>query len=222
MTDLSSITGQATSTGVTSGLTDSNAVDDAKTQFLTLLIAQLQNQDPMSPMDTDQMTAQMMSMGQLEQLFNLNENVTNLVNVSSTSQIANFSSMVGKSALSKGNTFQISGADNGTITFKLNEVPETTLIRVFDKYGNIAREFNHDVQISGLQEVPFDGLGLKGNELEDGYYTYTVEALNKEGSLVSTQTYSTGVISSIRLENGSPIFQMGNNDVSASDIEKIF
>lgn len=222
--DLSQITGQtsAAATTTSSAATGGQSVDDVKTQFLTLLVTQLQNQDPMSPMDTDQMTAQMMSMGQLEQLFNLNESVTGLVNVSNTSQIANFSSMVGKSALSKGDVFQINGLDNGTINFKLSEVPKSTHIRVFNKFGNIAGEFDQDVQAPGLQEVAFSGKGLNNQDLEDGYYTFTVEAVDAAGEPLAVETYSKGIISSIRLDNGTPIFQMGNNDVSATDIEKVF
>lgn len=201
---------------------DATAVDEARTQFLTLLLAQLQYQDPMSPMDTDQMTAQMMSLGQLEQLFNLNEGVDKLVDLTSTSQIASFSGMVGKEALSQGNVLQVDGDKKGSIFFKLDQIPRETTIRIFDQFGSQVNSFPHQVNNVGLQEIAFNGQNLNQDPLPDGYYTYTVEPLTNSGDLIPTTTYAAGKISSIRVESGVPVFEMGGNDIAVSDIERIF
>ena len=197
-------------------------IDQTKTQFLQLLLAQLQNQDPLSPADTDQMSAQMMSLGQLEQLFDLNKNIQGLVSMQSSTQLAAYSSMVGKSALAKGSTIQISGENKGNIGFALAQVPKSTLIRVFDQNGNVVKEMTPVIEYPGMNTIAFDGLDAKGQPLPDGYYGFTVEALDDSGKAVPAVPYAEGKISSIRLESGVPIFQMGNQDVGLADIERIY
>lgn len=204
------------------GLTNSQSIDQTKTQFLQLLIAQLKNQDPLSPADTDQMTSQMMSLGQLEQLFDLNKGMTSLVNTQSSTAIATYSSMVGRQALSKGNVFQISADDKGSFNFNINEIPQTATVRVFDQYNNLVREAPVTIQGIGLQAIDFDGLDARSNQLPDGYYTYAVNALDKDGNGVMVDPYSLGTISSIKVTNGQPTFQLGNNDLGMEDIQRIF
>ncbi|MCP5464772.1 MAG: hypothetical protein H7A33_07100 [Deltaproteobacteria bacterium] len=199
-----------------------SSVDQTKTQFLQLLLAQLQHQDPLSPADTDQMTAQMMALGQLEQLFDMNEKMESLVGLESNQTISNYSSLIGKKALSSGNVFEISDTDKGTINYAVAQLPEDTTIRVFDKFGNLVRQMKPTLDLPGYQEMKFDGKDNKGVDLASGYYTFTVQPLDAEGVLINNATYSQGTISAVRLESGQPILQMGTNDVSMADIEKIF
>ncbi len=204
------------------GITDAANIDKTKSQFLQLLITQLKHQDPLSPADTDQMTAQMMSLGQLEQLFDLNQNMSGLLNVQSSSMIATFSSMVGKKALSQGDTMEINDAEKGTFFFSVPSVPKDTKLRVFDQYKNLVRELNVAVTTPGFQEIQFDGFDKNGAPLEKGYYKYTVEPVNDDGEPITASTFSLGTISSIRIEDGKPVFLMGNSDIPIEDIQRVF
>lgn len=202
-----------------SGISD---VEKTKNQFLQLLITQLKYQDPLSPADSSQFTAQMMSMGQLEQLFDLNQNMASLAASQQGSMIAQYAGMVGKQALASGNLFQVDGTNRGSMQFKIDKIPASTAVNVFDGYGNLVRQFNINVTQTGEQVVYFDGKNSQGNDLADGYYSFQVQALAPTGEGIPTTTYSTGAISSIRLDNGSPVFQMGDNDLGLIDIYKIY
>lgn len=213
--------------GTTSSLSEKNqsmqkSVQETKDQFLQLLITQLQNQDPLSPSDADQFTAQMMQMGQLEQLMTLNTGMETLTNAQSGSMIASYSNMVGKSTLASGNLFELDSAGAGKMTFQLNQTPKDVKVKVFDANGNYVRAIDTGISVSGEHTVNFDGLNNKGEPLPEGYYSYTVEAVDSEGNPFAASTYSTGRISSIRLENGLPIFQMGSNDLNLGDIKKVY
>ncbi|OVE81291.1 hypothetical protein BVY03_04210 [bacterium K02(2017)] len=216
-TNVSSIAGGS---GIAQGITDSKDIENTKMQFLTLLLAQLKNQDPLSPADTDQMTQQMMSLGQLEQLFDLNKNVEGLTNITSSSQLATYSNMVGKNALANGNGFEINGEDKGSFNFALNHVPNSSIIRVFDQHSNLVGEVNPNINNSGYQQLPFNGIGINNQPLDDGYYSYTVEALNDAGDAIPVQTYSIGTISSVRLEGGVPVIAVGKEEVGLTDIHR--
>ncbi len=194
------------------GITDAANIDKTKSQFLQLLITQLKHQ----------MTAQMMSLGQLEQLFDLNQNMSGLLNVQSSSMIATFSSMVGKKALSQGDTMEINDAEKGTFFFSVPSVPKDTKLRVFDQYKNLVRELNVAVTTPGFQEIQFDGFDKNGAPLEKGYYKYTVEPVNDDGEPITASTFSLGTISSIRIEDGKPVFLMGNSDIPIEDIQRVF
>lgn len=199
-----------------------NSVEQTKEQFLQMLITQLQYQDPFSPADSSQFTQQMMQMGQLEQLLNLNEGVQSMASAQQGALISQYSDIVGKSVVATGNQMQISGADKGVMTFSLPSTPSDVRINVFDSYGNMVRDFSPGVSVSGNHSVKFDGKNSQGQDLADGYYTFTVDALDQNSDTIVASTFSTGQISSIRLEKGTPVFQMGGKDVSVTDIQKIF
>lgn len=213
----------ATNTPATTqtGLTGSKTLDDTKMQFLNLLFAQLKNQDPLSPADTDQFSAQIMQMGQLEQLFNLNESMSSLATSQQGSMIASYSNMVGKQTVATGNIFEL-GATGGQILFGLNQIPENTKVRIFDQYNNLVTTLEPAILSSGTQQIDYDGLDYAGHPLPSGYYTFTIDATDADAKVIPVTTYSTGTISSIRLENGSPVFQLGNNDLRISDIQKVY
>lgn len=203
-------------------MTAGKSVQDQKNQFLQMLITQLKNQDPLSPMDTTQFTNQMMMMGQLEQLFNLNTSVGSMAASQQGTLISQYSGLVGKDVLAEGNQFQISDAGKGSMEFSLPGTPADVEVNVFDSYGNLVRDFNPEVSTSGDHTVPFDGKDSQDQDLPQGYYTYTVNAVDHAGDPIMATTYSVGKISSIRLDSGTPIFQMGNKDVGISNIKQIF
>lgn len=211
----------ATSTSSTAS-TSKSSVDSTKDQFLNLLIAQLKNQDPLSPADSSQFTAQMMQMGQLEQLFNLNETMQSAYELQQGGQIAQYSSLVGRNVLATGNQFQISGSNRGSINFSVSGTPTNTTVNVFDSYGNLVRQFDAEQVRNGDNSIAFDGLNNAGETLPNGYYSFFVDARDGEENAISSTTYSVGQISGLRIENGSPIFQMGNQDLGNSDIQRIF
>lgn len=204
------------------GLTDGGSIDQTKSQFLQLLLTQLQHQDPLSPADTDQMTGQMMSLGQLEQLFDINEKMGSMVNLQSGTMLAQYSGMVGHKALAQGNVMQVDDVDKGQFNFYLPKMPVSSQLRVFDQFNNLVREIDFRPNSVGMQTMPFDGLNKNGTALPNGYYKFLVNALDAEGNGISVETFSQGQISSIRLEGGQPIFQMGSNDVKISEIEKVY
>jgi flagellar basal-body rod modification protein FlgD len=220
MNEISSI-GSYSNPTESSQIGKKSSVEDTKMQFLQLLLAQIKHQDPMSPTDTDQFTAQMMQMGQLEQLFNLNETMGNLVSAQQGSMIAGYSQMVGKTALATGNVFEL-GTAGGQMQFSVESIPHTSQVRVFDKFNNLVRTFDTTIMNSGGQLVSFDGKDSKGNQLNPGYYTFSVEAKDHDANTIPVTTFSTGRISSVRLQNGQPIFQLGENDLAIQEIQKVF
>lgn len=197
-------------------------IGEQKTQFLRMLIEQLKHQDPMNPQDASQFTQHMMQMGQMEQLMNLNTSMTQMAAAQQGAMISQYSSIVGKDVLTSGNNFQISETNSGEMRFNLPSNPQAIEINVFDQYGNLVRSFDPSIMVSGDHTVQFDGKNSKGEDLPAGYYSYTVDALDHESEPIQTKTYSKGQISSIRLENGNPIFQMGENKINLSDIKEIY
>lgn len=218
--DATSFTTTTTSAS-SSSLTGSD-VEETKQQFLQMLITQLQNQDPLSPMDANQFSQQMISLGQLEQLLDLNTNVANMAAAQQGALVSQYSDIVGRDVLALGNQFQVSSSNPGIIQFSLASTPQDVTVNVFDSYGNLVRDFTPGITTSGTHTIAFDGLDNQGAALAYDYYTYTVDAVDAEATPITTTTYSEGQISSIGLDNGTPTFQMGSVDVALTDIQKIF
>ena len=221
--DPSSLSGVATTDDFQTSSTTGSSTFEDKEQFLQLVLTQLQHQDPLEPADTNQFANQMMQMGSLEQLMNLNTNMETLAAAQQGSMISQYSGIVGKSVFATGNVFEHSAAEGGTLQFKVSSTPETVKVHVFDQFDNLVRTIdNTGITASGTHTINFDGLDNQGQPLTDGYYKYTVEANDSDDNPITTTTYSSGRVSSIRLEGGTPIFQMGNEDVPVENIEKIF
>lgn len=197
-------------------------MEDQKNQFLQLLITQLKNQDPFAPADSTQFAQQMMQMGQLEQLMNLNSSVDRLATAQQGALISQYSGLVGKSILASGSTFEQVGSQTAKISFDVPATPKGVEISIFDQFGNLKRTIDTGITASGGYTVMYDGKDSAGKTLPDGFYNFTVGAIDLDDNPILTQTYSSGRISSMSLDNGLPVFQMGRSNIGLSDIQKIF
>lgn len=196
--------------------------DETKNQFLQMLITQLKNQDPFAPQDSTQFAQQMMQMGQLEQLMTLNSSVDGLVAAQQGGLISQYSGMVGKGVMARGSTFELIQGQPAEIKFEIPEVPKSVTVNVFDLAGKLVRQMDTGITEMGGYTLTYDGQDKSGQPLPGGYYNYTVVAMDHDDNPITANTYSTGRISSVRLSNGSPVFQMGNRDMGMEEIERIF
>jgi flagellar basal-body rod modification protein FlgD len=199
------ITG-TTSTTTTTGTTPNTSAQNpapggemGKDQFLKLLIAQLQNQDPMNPMQGDQMASQLAQFSSLEQLQQINANLTAqqtasgslLGAVQSTSAIG----AIGHVVTAIGNQIQVGGADAATtVEATLATNASKTTLHIYDSAGTEVATAPLGESSSGMQTF---NLGKLTDGLEPGTYTYKIDAVDGDGKAVSVQTYTTARIDGV-------------------------
>jgi len=179
--------------------------------FLTLLTTQLQNQDPLSPMDSSQFTQQLVEFSQVEQQINTNDNLKSLISLSQNQSNAFAMNFLGKSVvLSNGEASLTGGAANWT--YGLNSASSATQLSVTNSAGKVVYTAPGETA-SGVHEFVWNGTDSNGNQLPDGAYTLSVSTTNSDGSSVTTSVASKGTVSGIDFSGSVPQLVIGSIEI---------
>jgi flagellar basal-body rod modification protein FlgD len=187
--------------------------------FLHLLTTQLQNQDPTSPMDTNQFTQQLVEFSQVEQQISTNSNLKTLIGLAqgrSTSDAVNY---LGKTVvLTNGKSLLSNGAANWTYALDANTA--TTTLTVSNENGKVVY-VGQGEKGSGAHKFAWNGQDNAGNTLPDGTYKLTVTATAADGSPIGSKIASTGTVSQIDLTGSVPQLMIGSMEFPMSDVSAV-
>ncbi|HEY4987637.1 MAG TPA: flagellar hook capping FlgD N-terminal domain-containing protein [Bradyrhizobium sp.] len=187
--------------------------------FLTLLTTQLQNQDPLSPMDSNQFTQQLVEFSQVEQQINTNTNLQSLINQGTSAAGTNAVSYLGKAVtVTNGNAPLVGGT--AAWTYNLGTASTQTTLTVTDANGNVVYSAPGQTT-AGNNAFTWNGQNAQGTQLPDGVYKLSVAATASDGSAVQTTVASTGIVSELDMSSGSPQLMIGPMEVSVSDISGV-
>ena len=189
--------------------------------FLKLLVAQLQHQDPLSPLENTEFTAQMAQFSSLEELYNINDNLKNLELYEASINNAQAVSFIGKEVEAIGNTIQIRNETPDDLRYDLMGDAAAVYIDIYDSDGYPVRQVEKGSQSSGSYSESWDGRDDDGNTLPDGTYSYTVSAGGPEGSAVIVNSYVTGKVTEVVFNDGNVSLMVGGQGVGISDVIKI-
>ncbi|GMT41670.1 MAG: basal-body rod modification protein FlgD [bacterium] len=199
--------------------TGSNAM--GKEEFLTLLLAQLKNQDPLSPMENTEFTAQMAQFSSLEQLFNVNDNLMDLRQINTSLNNTQALTLIGREVEVAGNSVRITDGVASSISFSLADDAANVSIRITNEAGEAVRTIEQGSAESGPHRIEWDGLSSDGGVLPDGVYSYAIDAVDASGGSINAQTYMTGVVDAISIEDGIIYVHIGDIRVTVSEITRV-
>lgn len=188
---------QAQSTATESNTKAKKSTDImGKEDFLTLLVAQLKNQDPLNPDEPTEFTAQLAQFSSLEQLTNLNESMENMVTSNANSDRFATLQTIGKNVVYQDSSFSYSGQDGAQIGYRLDgEASEVQLS--IKRNGSIIKVLNGTELSKGNHMLTWDGLTESGTAADRGDYTVSVSVKTAEGNSVAVspliQSEVTGV-----------------------------
>ncbi len=209
----------ATATG--SGSASANAAAMGKDQFLTLLVAQLKNQDPTNPVDNSEFTSQMAQFSSLEQLMGINDSMglmTNAVNSSNTAQAIN---LIGKEVTAQGQNVYVKGGKGAEISFDLADTASSAKVIIEDAQGNVVKTIDKGSLPAGKNSLKWDAVTDDGSVLPDGLYTYSVLASDAGGELMDVSTYTRGIATGVSYDGGVAYVTVGNQKYMLSEIVEV-
>tara|TARA_B100001093_G_scaffold262807_1_gene251268 strand:- start:41 stop:694 length:654 start_codon:yes stop_codon:yes gene_type:complete len=191
-----------------------------KEGFLKLLIAQLSNQDPMQPQDSEKYVQQFTQFSNLEQLMNLNKGVDQL----SIGQLSNNTQeairFVGRTVVAKGNSLHWDESGIAPVKYSVPQDAESAVATIYDANGEVVRTVTVNSE-AGLHQFQWDGTDEDGRMLEPGEYSVNVQAIDVDENEVPIDTYVRGQVDGIRFDNGYPELLVGGRRLRMSDITEV-
>jgi flagellar basal-body rod modification protein FlgD len=197
-TNGSTSNGSSTSSG-----TAANGVTLGGTDFLTLMLAQLKNQDPTSPVDSNEFLSQLASLSEVQGITQLNTSFTSLSNSLISSQALQASSLLGHQVLATSSTGTLSTA-GATLTGAVN-VPQTTsnvTLNISNGAGVLVASLNLGAQSAGLTNFSWNGQTSGGTAAPAGTYTLSAQVAGV-ASGTAVPTLVGGTVDSVTMGAGT-------------------
>lgn len=195
--------------------------EEIKTDFLTLLVSQIQNQDPLNPQDPSEFTAQLTQFSSLEQLINIGQSISEQSQLQIASLATSAASFIGKYAQVAGDKFELSAGTAGKTEYQLSRASSSTSISIYNESGALVRTVELGPVSEGSHDFTWDGLSDAGDPAPDGTYRFEVSALDSGGNDISTITFSFGVVDGVRFDQGLVLLQIAGEEYTLSDLMKI-
>ena len=187
--------------------------------FLSLLTTQLQNQNPLSPLDTNQFTQQLVEFAGVEQQLKTNDSLATLVTLQQTTQNSQALEYVGKTAVVSGNTTALS---NGSATWELNVPSNATLnITIANSTGQTVYSGTYTASAGNNQPFNWNGSNSDGTTSPDGLYTMTATAKDSNGNNVAITTEVGGTVSSVDLTQSPPLLSINGSQYTLSQVKAV-
>ncbi len=189
--------------------------------FLQLLTTQLQNQNPLDPLDTNQFTQQLVEFASVEQQINENTNLQTLISMQQTNEATSALQLVGSTVTVGGNSAALSNATNSAATWSLTTTtPATATVTVTSAAGTTAYSGTMSLN-AGTQTFTWNGQGSNGQTWPDGTYKLSVTATGANGQAVSVSTQVQGVVSGVNLTSTPPTLTVNGQSVQISQVTSI-
>jgi flagellar basal-body rod modification protein FlgD len=206
------------SAAATSALASSQIAGNFQS-FLTLLTTQLQNQNPLDPLDTNQFTQQLVEFAGVQQQLNTNDSLATLVSLQQTAQSTQALGFVGKTAVVNGNTAALT---NSTATWQLSVPTASTVsISIASSTGQTVFTGNYAAVAGNNQPFTWNGQGSDGTQLPDGNYTMTATAKDASNNTVAITTQIQGVVTSVDLTQSPPLLSIDGQTYTVNQIQSI-
>jgi Flagellar hook capping protein len=213
-----------------------SAAQETEDRFLKLLIAQMQNQDPLNPMENAEVTSQMAQLSTVTGITQLNETLSSLMASLSSNQTLEAAAMIGHGVLVSGDSMVLSKADDienedGSTTtgqslaifgVDMESSATNVTVNIYNEKGALIKTMNIGAADAGVIPVSWDGSTNDGDTALPGKYTFTVEA-KSGGESVKANPLAFGEVLSVTkgADNSVLLNVLTVGSVKLSDIRQI-
>ena len=219
---LSSLGG--TSSTQTGSSTSSVSGSDNEQRFLKLLVTQLNNQDPLNPMQNAELTSQLAQMSTVSGIEKLNSTLSGLVSQSGSNQVLQAASLIGYNVLSPGDQIATSapkeGEDPAPVPFAV-QLPGTAgdvQVKIVDASGRAVRTIDVGSLPEGVNAVTWDGKADDGSVVPAGNYRFTVVASN-DGTKVDATALTFAQVAAVKQGANGVMLELANGrSISLDDV----
>ena len=190
-------------------------------RFLTLLVAQMKNQDPLNPLDNAEVTSQMAQLSTVQGIENMNATLEALAASMGVNQMAQAANLIGSAVLVPGDRISPAELEN-LMGFELARPADKVTVDIFDAAGNAVRSLELGSRDDGVNLLAWDGLTGNGAAAPEGAYTFRVNAI-QGGEQVDSTALHLGLVNSVSQNSQGVQLNLADNEsVTYADIRQIF
>jgi flagellar basal-body rod modification protein FlgD len=204
----------ASTASSSSGKTSLSSLTSNFSDFLSLLMTQLQNQDPTSPMDTNTFTSQLVQYASVEQQINTNSSLTSLIEATQSNSMLNSGAIVGKQAQVSSDHVSLQDG-KGVVGFN-TPTAQRVSIGIYSDAGVKLSETSMN-STAGDNTWTWDGTSSSGATLKDG--SYKVVVADSSGTALSTTT--TGTVTGMQRSGSTVSVNLGSLNAAIGNVQSV-
>ena len=192
-----------------------------KDDFMTLLLVELQNQDPTEPMDSEKILSQTSQLATLEASENTNKALSDLAASMSSSQQFSTISAIGKTADLGSNALTLDKGTSSTFEIYFPDDINNGTVQILDVNGNTIKTLDVGTNPKGVYEFTWDGTNAIGGAVDSGIYYATASYTNPEGDALNTRL-GAYPIESVRFDSGETYLKLGSSYVPLANVKEVY
>lgn len=209
----------ATTTSAADAMKKSTGMN--KDDFLKLFVTQLQNQDPLNPQDGTQFIGQLAQLTQVEQAYNTNSNLQNLLGQASNSATLAAVSLIGKEVEAPGNQVGLQSGSPAQVNFNLTGAADQVTVSIKDASGVVVKTISAGAKGAGAVNVAWDGTNNSGGQAAPGAYTFSVSAQTASGATVASTSVIKGKVDGVDMSAATPVLSIGNVKLDLTEVTAV-
>ena len=186
--------------------------------FLTLLTTQLKNQDPSSPMDSNQFTTELVQFSGVEQQINTNSNLSQLISLAQAANVSQASAMLGSAVTATANQLPLQNG-KATLNFTAPSAEPVNII-ISEPSGKAVYDASLNAT-AGKNTWNWDGTDASGNTLPDGAYNVSLTNTPASGTATPIPFSITGTATSLDSTSNNLMLNLGAVSVPFSSITSV-
>ena len=186
--------------------------------FLQLLTTQLKNQNPLSPMDTNQFTQQLVEFSGVEQQLKTNDFLSSLVSANANTTNSNAVGYIGKTITASGVRSELVNS-KAQWSFSIADAADVT-VNIKDASGNTVYTKQAKMQ-PGSGAFTWDGTDSQGNTKPPGTYSISMQAVDAEGKSINVSTETTGAVTGVDFTGTEPVLLVGTTRLNLSGVTSV-
>lgn len=190
-----------------------------QTEFLSLLVAQLQNQDPLNPLESADFSAQLAQFSSLEQLMQINQRLTDLGETDDKTKTFDPVGLLGRDVTANGAGVVVSDGEATALEYTLADAGKVT-VEVKNAAGNVIGTADLGQTGAGKHVLDLDDVSQFAS-LADGEYTVSVKVQSGDAAPSTVQTQITGTVTGVDLTSDPPTIRIGDLEISLGDVREV-
>lgn len=213
---------EAANSAATSSLESLNKNFD---QFLGMLTTQMKNQDPLNPMDSNQMTSQLVQFAMAEQAIGTNTRLDKLVKMQESSTLTNNLYYLNRAVQYEGTEFDyVEGMESADLSYKLERDAKAVDVQIFNSSGTLVKSMKGEVGGGTRHNVAWDFTDAQGNKVTAGSYSFKVTPTGQnDDDVIKYTPYTFAVVTGVDFDsNGESVLRSGTRTVPVAKVTGVY